>query len=380
MKIPPRSCFLLKTDGIGDFILASGAIRLLAEELGETALSIAVLPLVGPLAQAEFPGAKVLVLPLRERRKVVNLFVRNFFCLLPEWLKLLMRRHHWVASFRHSRTYLHSFFLASLRTDHLAVVENQFGKDGSKRDRVESVLWKLRRDHPLPYPRYTAQWPMELEAHCRVVEQILGRRVALEEILPRWCARSAPGCDLLLAPFSSSKSKDYPLEKWAEALRIWAEGESAVLSPGVRRLLLLGAPDQQEALQAAAKLLQERLAEVGHVFSSIEVLPPAPLEHLPEVLSQAGAILTVDTVFAHLACALDRPTVVAFSGLHRGVYAPWQRSECQVWIEAEPVPDGAAPRKKSRWHEGIAPSVLARKLHGVLEKSSASRSVLSSLK
>ena len=44
--------FILKPDGIGDFILVTGALRLLASELGEENLLICVRSVIVPLAKA----------------------------------------------------------------------------------------------------------------------------------------------------------------------------------------------------------------------------------------------------------------------------------------------------------------------------------------
>ena len=42
-------------------------------------------------------------------------------------------------------------------------------------------------------------------------------------------------------------------------------------------------------------------------------------------------VMTVDTAAAHFAAGLDRLCVILFSGLHQGMFAPWQRSTRQRW-------------------------------------------------
>jgi len=68
----------------------------------------------------------------------------------------------------------------------------------------------------------------------------------------------------------------------------------------------------------------------------------------------------VDTAAAHMACALNCPAIILFSGLHRGIYAPWATSSRQVWLEADPPAPGEPPRKKSHWFKGIAADRVAR--------------------
>jgi ADP-heptose:LPS heptosyltransferase len=51
--------FILKPDAIGDFILASGCIRLIAREAGEENVVLAVRADVAPLAKSQFPKALI---------------------------------------------------------------------------------------------------------------------------------------------------------------------------------------------------------------------------------------------------------------------------------------------------------------------------------
>ena len=77
--------FIFKPDGIGDFILVTGAVRLLAASLAKQNLLICVRSVIAPLARSQFPQAIVIELPTAVERKMVNLFVRNFFYCLPLW-------------------------------------------------------------------------------------------------------------------------------------------------------------------------------------------------------------------------------------------------------------------------------------------------------
>ena len=74
--------FILKPDGIGDFILVTGALRLLASELGEENLLICVRSVLVPLAKTQFPKARVIELPTAAERKT-DQSVRSQSVLLP---------------------------------------------------------------------------------------------------------------------------------------------------------------------------------------------------------------------------------------------------------------------------------------------------------
>jgi ADP-heptose:LPS heptosyltransferase len=75
--------FILKPDAIGDFILASGCIRLIARKSGEENLVLAVRSDVASLAKSQFPKALVLPLTLREKRRILNVTTVNILHSLP---------------------------------------------------------------------------------------------------------------------------------------------------------------------------------------------------------------------------------------------------------------------------------------------------------
>ena len=98
--------FILKPDAIGDFILASGCIRLIAREAGEENLVLAVRSDVAQLARSQFPKALVLPLTLREKRRILNVTTVNILHSLPSWLKMLGLRVDAALCLRSMRAYL----------------------------------------------------------------------------------------------------------------------------------------------------------------------------------------------------------------------------------------------------------------------------------
>lgn len=353
--------FVFKPDGIGDFVLATGAIRLLAAEFGEDRLTIAVLPPVAALAAREFPRARIVCLPLSSKRKVLNLFLANLLQIFPVWLALLSERFDVVLSLRHSRKFLHSFFLAGLRSRRRVLAENQFSSGGHPaRGGVEKFLWIVRPATVIPYPK-ASSGPLEFEMHRLLVREILPAEPASSAMLPRMSgvgASSSPGAGetgpIILCPFSSMKSKDYPATSWVEVF--------ARLPQAARDMPVELAGD--EAQRPALDSLAGELRTIGFPHASVR-----EREGLPDFVSAiAGArlVLTVDTAAAHISCALGRPTIVLFSGLHRGVYAPWSPGEQQLWLEPAPPAPEDPPRKKSHWHKGIPPAKVAEHIAQLL--------------
>lgn len=337
--------FILKPDGIGDFILATGAIRRLAREYGEENLVLCVHSIVAGLASAQFPRARVLALPLLGERRVLNLFLANLLRCLPVWGWLLRRKFHAAISLRHMRDYLMTFLFFSCRADRLAACENLLLRNQRKtRAIVEHTITRLRGVKTLPYPDENTPSPWELEAHRRVLQSILGTEVSLEDLLPSLNAQPKKGNYWLLCPFSSMRSKDYPVNKWCEALTTLPPAKLPA------EILLSGSPAQQPALEDFASQLQT----AGIRSARVEIFPS--LQDFTNVVAGAGLLLTVDTAAAHIATALDRPALILFSGLHNGMFAPWSKSPRQCWLS--PTPDPSC----KKWHQGIPASLTTEKI------------------
>jgi ADP-heptose:LPS heptosyltransferase len=60
------------------------------------------------------------------------------------------------------------------------------------------------------------------------------------------------------------------------------------------------------------------------------------LDHLEDI-GGAAVVLSAETGTAHLATALDLPTVVLLGGGHFGLCAPWRKSKRQEWL-SNPLP------------------------------------------
>ncbi len=344
--------FVFKPDGIGDFVLATGAIRLLARECGEENLTLCVRTILLPLARDQFPRAAVLELPAAAERRVINLFVRNFFACLPLWGKLRARRFDAAVCFRSMRNYLETFLFYSAGAKRFVACENILLRSGRKvRAAVEGAVVRLMRPELAPYPR-SAELPLEIEANRVVVETLLGRPVAPAEVLPDLRAPGTVegGC-WVCAPITNLQSKVYPFARWRE---IFAGLRPEALTKKIR---LVGVKSDVPKLEELLAMLQ------ADGFAGAEIFLPEDLAAFVRVIAGAELMLSVDTAAAHFATALDRPTVVLFSGLHPGMFGPWRRSEKQAWLLPEISPESG---KKPKWHTGIPPARAAAAVRSVL--------------
>jgi ADP-heptose:LPS heptosyltransferase len=338
--------FILKPDGIGDFILVTGALRLLASELGEGNLLICVRSVIVPLAKTQFPKASVVELPTAAERKTINLFARNLFYCLPLWFNLRMTRVDAAVCFRSMRNYLETLLFYSAKTRRFFGCENILLRSGRNKVRrsIDTAVRKLFHPHLMPYPEEARHLPLEVEAHRRVVAAILQRAVGPKEVLPRLLPTkdSVQRGVWICAPITEA-SKVYPLPLWRDVfveLRPELAGKS---------VLLVGSQDQRDALDELASLLR------GANVDTAKVHLPADLVELLNLIAAAELVMTVDTAAAHFAAGLDKPCVILFSGLHQGMFAPWQRSTQQRWL----LPEAPAGATKFKWHAGIQPARVA---------------------
>jgi ADP-heptose:LPS heptosyltransferase len=353
--------FILKPDGIGDFVLATGGLRILAAEFGEQNLLICVKSALVSFARSQFPHATVIELPTAARRKVVNLFARNLIACLPLWLKLRTTPVDCAVCLRSMRNYLETLLFYSARTKRFFACENILLRPEKKvRRYVEAGLRKCFRPTLVPYPEKADEIPLEIEAHRRLVARILDRPVEAGEVLPVLHSAIEKQGDYWICAPVTNPSKVYPLPLWKEVF--------CALKPEslTKSIFLVGSEDQRPGLKALQELLH------GEGISGARAYVPADLVEFLNLIAGGQLILTVDTAAAHFATALDKPCVVLFSGLHRGMFGPWQRSGRQRWLLPEAPPGNA----KFKWHAGIAPGRAAAEVRDLMGLPQANPSVV----
>lgn len=175
---------------------------------------------------------------------------------------------------------------------------------------------------------------------------------ALLPHLPASAARSP--ARIVLAPFSSAAIKDWPDTHWVAVARALA-GRAARWEIWISR-------DQTARAEALAAQLRPA---AGDNFVTVH---SGSLEALTAALASATVVLTVDTLAAHLATALDAPMVALLGGGQFGDFAPWRRSERQHWLFHR------LPCFHCSWHctqarneclHQIAPAQVVTALHAV---------------
>lgn len=359
LKVPRY--FIFKPDGIGDFFLASGVVRLMAREFGEENLTIAVLPLLESVVRGQFPKAEIVILPIRKQRIILNVFVANCLRCFPSWIKLLGTRVDTAISLRYMRDYLQSFLFYSVPTKRRFMTSNLLLGNGRKVRRItEKSMTAIFSTEIVDYPKARPGIPSELEAHRLLVSSALSRNVDPSEIWPELKAVNPSPIDnhdssyFVCAPYSSDIWKNFPEYRWIELFVLLDAQEKG---SQLRDLLLTGSSDQRQSLEAFGAMIRKALPEAR---IKISVLIPEDLQGFIDLLAGADCVFTVDTAAAHAATALDCRTLILFSGLHQGMFAPWTRSDRQHWVLPKELPSDL------QWHEAHPTSEIMECLENIL--------------
>lgn len=112
--------------------------------------------------------------------------------------------------------------------------------------------------------------------------------------------------------------KHWPQERWAEVIR-----HVRHRCPG-HRILLLGTGPESE--------LNQELVQSAGIADLHNVADDLPVPRLLALLSQADALITVDSGPAHAAAAVGCPQVVLFGRASPQLYRPWGMKGAQVEV------------------------------------------------
>jgi len=364
-------CFIFKPDGIGDFFLSTGVIRLLASEFGEENLTIAVLPALQSVVSGQFPRARVITLALEKKRRILNVFVANCLRCFPALLALRQINPDYSISLRHMRDYFQSVLFYSVRCRKRFVAENLLlGNKRRIRRWTEKILTGFFSPTVICYPKskaiesFSQALPFELEAHRLLVSALLAREVPGREIMPRiFPVKVLPkvGVCWVCAPFSSDPGKDFPTEGWIRLLNSLEPQELP------DRLVLTGSMGQISKLKDFRDQILSSRSEKSY---SIQIDLPPSLQEFIDLLAMADCVLTVDTAAAHASTALDQRTLVLFSGQHPDMFSPWSTSSRQLWM----LPSKAV--NSEAWYSRLEDKdILAslRKILGEISRTSKSQ-------
>jgi hypothetical protein len=170
----------------------------------------------------------------------------------------------------------------------------------------------------LIYDGPTAAVPHEIMRHASILDA-LGLAADPGALLPRFAEwRGGASRAVVLTPFSSAAIKDWSDKGWREVVSRLGERGYPVE--------IWVAPDQRER---ARRLVTGPSRESTGPRATIRT---GTIGELAQAVGSARLVLTVDTVTAHLAAAMDVPMVCLMGGGQYGDFGPWRNSLRQRWI------------------------------------------------
>lgn len=305
---------IFKPDRLGDFVLALGAIHRIVDSVGAHQCILLISRFSREIAAREFPTVETVEVPYlswrlwETRRGLRELVGHPVFRSGVD--RLVCLRHH---------RFPHEDLVCAALATRVSV--------GSRHTPLgeppgELIRHRLEFDQSIASPVLFEGQCEELGWHAAVVSSFLGKPVDLQEILPVIGPQRTDPADpwITVSPFGSAPIRDLP-----EPLLVVAANEATRRGLGLR----LASPEgDEERFNDLAGRLRKASPIAGQVM--VQVTPK--LEDLIQLLRTSRLVITAETATAHLATALDCPTITVVGGGHYGIFAPWHRSPRQQWL------------------------------------------------
>ena len=301
----PKGLAVIRMDGIGDMVLFRRSLDHYAEVFGVEQGDITV---IGCHAWAELADGLF-------AGYTVHAIDEHRFHKKPGYRFQVAR---WLYRQNFRVVVLDSFFRKPLMADSLMLI-------AKAREIVTSVPWlsdKTKNQFAYSLSRATTlvdtgEYPVhETIRHYRFLSAVAGREIAPEPIRLSWDGGPPPiGQDkpyVVLNFGSNEYGRRWPLEKYLETAR-W------LLDRGYRVVFAGAKNDRVHSAEIAAALNGENV---------IDLISKTSVPGLMDLLKHAAAVLTNDTGPAHLAIALEVPTLVLVGGGHFGSFVPYPDEVC----------------------------------------------------
>ncbi len=311
-----KKCAIFKLDSLGDGVLALGAIRSITRRFGEENCALVCWKRLKALMASQFPAMEIVGADLQNGTLLPTIRYLNS-----------MRQHRIFAqgvelliSLCHHRSMHTDLVMSAIPAETTIGSPNtwlsDFGFDRIKKSRLRFD----KTSSPIVEPGDNEC--RELACHRAVLTCAFSDAIESDEIFPKLpLNRIVENSNrLMIAPFAGVPIRDMEAD---QIKRILLE-----IPPRHKfETLMVSSPADEGRL----KKLAAGLKEDG--FSSILTRCTENIEALIRTLSEGGVLLAPESGPAHLATALDIPSVILLGGGHHGWFAPWRRSTKQVWVD-----------------------------------------------
>ncbi len=311
---------VFKPDGIGDFVLSSEAISRVVNCHGAVNVSLILPDQLYDIATDLFPAVEVLsIVPGHAswKEKVLG---------LPSLRSAIQANaYDKVICLRHYRTSYEDAILRAFHANKVILFSNQSrSAAGGRPEPGIPKNFRFVQAPPKAGEQEREDIPREWSFHAAVLSEALQHPVSADSLRPNWDARTipldAPDRFLLIAPLAGHSIRDLPLPLAEAAAR-------KVATDGLRHVVLTGSRTQGTELRSYGEALRRALPHCR-----VRVAHPAGLPAFVDLVAKAAVVVTAESSTAHIAAALNKPALILIGGGHYGWFAPWQRSDRQVWL------------------------------------------------
>jgi len=313
--LPHKTCGIFKVDGLGDMVLALEAIRAVVREYGVDHCVLICWRRASELVRMEFPGLEIIEADLPGKsllKTLVFLWSQRNHPVFAQGVDILV-------SLRHHRS-MHNDLLVSA-----IPAAKTVGSPSSKWPNFQGELVKSSR---LVFDEECEVPPANGEGECTEItwnRAVVGRFLPRAATAPqgRWLnppaeVRRNPSL-LVVAPFAGQTIRDLDAGQLGRVL------PSVVGRLGIECAVVCSRADQHRG-----ETLVHNLGLDGGI--KVVLRMTNSLSDLVKEIAGAGLFFGPESGPAHLAIAMDVPTVALLGGGHYGWFAPWRRNENQVWL------------------------------------------------
>jgi hypothetical protein len=301
---------IFKPDGVGDFILATGAIRWIVQHEQRPVVLLTSSDAF-ELARAQFPDLLVHSLPGSVRRKSSD--------------SLTYLKEAWRIASRYGASELICLRHSLNQNDHIVLRWLQpmrsFGTVNSPiAPELPVGAPTFTFSDPVQYPPATEDLPAEVCAHHDVLRECYTHRgVAVAGSMFPFLRvdRRHPTRRLTIFPSTNLDLRNFPLERLAGVINSL---DKSLYSD----IAICGSAYDHEHMQRFQALLNAEVdAQLIQTKSILEVIP---------LIGSSAAVLTMDSAPAHIAICCGTPSVSILAGGQYGHFAPYGDPDNNVWL------------------------------------------------
>lgn len=313
--MPYKKCAIFKLDSLGDAVLALGAIDYITKRNGVENCVLVCWSNVAELVNSVFP--KLEIVPVKIWRgklwRILVQFDQN------KMHPLFQDGVEQLISLRHHRSLAHDIIFSAIPANITIGTPPTCLSDFEYEMIVTSMVNFDRTAGPIVQPAPNECF--ELASHRAVLMRTFDCLVRPSEVVPRFLSFRPPPIleRVIVAPYASAVERCLNVKQLKPILAEVQRVRSV-------EVVVIASPQDEVRLTE----LVEELSRNGIMKLSWRCT--RSLMEMMDTFAEGGVLLAPESGPAHVAVAMDMAAVILLGGGHYGWFAPWRRSDRQVWV------------------------------------------------